>query len=209
MFCVFSIVTVGTMLSRGARTGGYDLPGAESTAVPLIGYRPLSHDSSSPGDPLGRDSSNNKVKTTQVNHPVVTWAMRRYNIYCVPSLFVLIWVWFCFPCVVSSSFCFVISPLTGWLLSFTNCWHLSSLTCVWSCTSVNPVKGHLFLLFNCFLLVGCMYFEFRLSYQFRLKHCSYSHFSHVRDGDSKGTLKSLHKINDDNHAFVSVTVGSH
>ncbi|XP_056900155.1 ral guanine nucleotide dissociation stimulator-like 2 isoform X2 [Takifugu flavidus] len=53
------------MLSRGARTGGYDLPGAESTAVPLIGYRPLSHDSSSPGDPLGRDSSNNKVKTAQ------------------------------------------------------------------------------------------------------------------------------------------------
>ncbi|TNN02157.1 hypothetical protein fugu_009644 [Takifugu bimaculatus] len=57
--------SIGTMLSRGARTGGYDLPGAESTAVPLIGYRPLSHDSSSPGDPLGRDSSNNKVKTAQ------------------------------------------------------------------------------------------------------------------------------------------------
>lgn len=72
VFCVFSGVAVGTMLSRGARTGGYDLPGAESTAVPLIGYRPLSHDSSSPGDPLGRDSSNNKVKTAQVNHPVVT-----------------------------------------------------------------------------------------------------------------------------------------
>lgn len=97
VFCVFSCVSVGTMLSRGARTGGYDLPGAESTAVPLIGYRPLSHDSSSLGDPLGRDSSSNKVKTAQVHHPVVTWAMRRYNIYCVPCLFVLIWVCSAFP----------------------------------------------------------------------------------------------------------------
>lgn len=74
------------MLSRGARPGGYDLPGAESTAVPLIGYRPLSHDSSSPSHPLERDSGNNKMKTAQVNHPVVTCPVRRHNICFVPCL---------------------------------------------------------------------------------------------------------------------------
>lgn len=54
------------MLSRGVRAGGYDLPGAESTAVPLIGYRPLSHDSSSLSDQPGRDGTN-KVKPAQVS----------------------------------------------------------------------------------------------------------------------------------------------
>lgn len=29
------------MLPRSMRTGGYDLPGVESSAVPLIGYRSL------------------------------------------------------------------------------------------------------------------------------------------------------------------------
>lgn len=60
------------MLSRGLRPSGYDLPGAESTAVPLIGYRPLSHDDSSLADPFGRDRSNNKLRTAQVSHHVVT-----------------------------------------------------------------------------------------------------------------------------------------
>lgn len=67
MFCEFSCLAVSAMLSRGLRTSGYDLPGAESTAVPLIGYRPLSHDNSSLADQLGRDSSDNKLKTAQVS----------------------------------------------------------------------------------------------------------------------------------------------
>lgn len=60
------------MLSRGLRTSGFDLPGAESTTVPLIGYRPLSLDDSSLADQLGRDRSNNKLRTAQVSHHVVT-----------------------------------------------------------------------------------------------------------------------------------------
>lgn len=81
VFCEFSCPAVSTMLSRGPRTSGYDLPGAESTAVPLTGYRPLSHDSSSLADQLGRDSSNNKLKPAQVSQHVVTWVMWWWNIY--------------------------------------------------------------------------------------------------------------------------------
>lgn len=53
--CFFLCVSVshGTMLPRSMRTGGYNLPGAESSAVPLIGYRSLQPDgetrSSRPG----------------------------------------------------------------------------------------------------------------------------------------------------------------
>lgn len=71
LLCVFSCVAVGAMLSRGTRTGCYDLPGAESTAVPLTGYRPLSCDNSSLTDQLGRESGNNKLKPAQVNYHLV------------------------------------------------------------------------------------------------------------------------------------------
>lgn len=158
VFCEFSCPAVSTMLSRGLRTSGYDLPGAESTAVPLTGYRPLSHDSSSLADQLGRDSSNNKLKPAQVSQHVVTWVMWWWNIYhrivCgsffFNCFFVPLWVWYCFLCVVFRSFCFYLSSVCG--SSFhpcPHCFHLSSLTCVWSLTSVNPVKGCV-LGFRCF-----------------------------------------------------------
>ncbi|KAI3361337.1 hypothetical protein L3Q82_013520 [Scortum barcoo] len=44
----------GTMLPRNMRTGGCDLPGVESSDVPLIGYRPLAPDSSTPSNHSGR-----------------------------------------------------------------------------------------------------------------------------------------------------------
>lgn len=52
------------MLPRSMRTGGYDLPGAESRAVPLIGYRSLQVDretrSSRPGS-LSDESESSHV----------------------------------------------------------------------------------------------------------------------------------------------------
>lgn len=54
------------MLHRNLRTGGYDLPGVESSDVPLIGYRPLSPDGGTPSvenvDILQGESS--PMKTT-------------------------------------------------------------------------------------------------------------------------------------------------
>ncbi|KAM4568630.1 ral guanine nucleotide dissociation stimulator-like 2 isoform 1-T1 [Fundulus diaphanus] len=41
------------MLHRNLRTGGYDLPGVESSDVPLIGYRPLSPDGGTPSSQAG------------------------------------------------------------------------------------------------------------------------------------------------------------
>lgn len=141
MFCEFSFLTVSAMLSRALRTSGYDLPGAESPAVPLIGYRPLSHDSCSL---LGGDSSNNKLQTAQVSYHVVTWLMMmEYLSQNFLGFFLFVLIWFCFFCVVFSSFCFQ-SPLCVGGSSFCycpHCFHLSSLTCVWSWTPVNPVKG--------------------------------------------------------------------
>lgn len=69
VFFFFSGPAVGAMLSRGLRAGAYDLPGAESAAVPLIGYRPLSRDHGSLADQVERDSSDSK--TAQVRHRVI------------------------------------------------------------------------------------------------------------------------------------------
>ncbi|CAJ1062992.1 ral guanine nucleotide dissociation stimulator-like 2 isoform X1 [Xyrichtys novacula] len=51
------------MLPRNMRTGGYDLPGVESSEVPLIGYRPLSPDSGV--NQSGRRGSRDEVETSQ------------------------------------------------------------------------------------------------------------------------------------------------
>ncbi|XP_042279202.1 ral guanine nucleotide dissociation stimulator-like 2 isoform X1 [Thunnus albacares] len=54
------------MLPRNMRTGGCDLPGVESSNVPLIGYRPLSPDSGTPSHQSGRRSSSGELETSQV-----------------------------------------------------------------------------------------------------------------------------------------------
>ncbi|XP_060905881.1 ral guanine nucleotide dissociation stimulator-like 2 isoform X1 [Labrus mixtus] len=51
------------MLPRNMRTGGCDLPGVESSEVPLIGYRPLSPDSNT--NQYGRGSSRDELDTSQ------------------------------------------------------------------------------------------------------------------------------------------------
>ncbi|XP_040899866.1 ral guanine nucleotide dissociation stimulator-like 2 isoform X1 [Toxotes jaculatrix] len=53
------------MLPRNLRTGGYDLPGVESSDVPLIGYRPLSPDSGTPSHQSGRESGSDDLETSQ------------------------------------------------------------------------------------------------------------------------------------------------
>ncbi|CAL8287847.1 unnamed protein product [Merluccius merluccius] len=55
------------MLPRSMRTGAFDLPGVESTDVPLIGYRPLSPDNGTPGNQSGRGNANNDLDTSQVD----------------------------------------------------------------------------------------------------------------------------------------------
>ncbi|KAM9353697.1 ral guanine nucleotide dissociation stimulator-like 2 [Symphorus nematophorus] len=53
------------MLPRNLRTGGYDLPGVESDAVPLIGYRPLLPDSGTPSSQSRRGSGSNESENSQ------------------------------------------------------------------------------------------------------------------------------------------------
>ncbi|CAL8358829.1 unnamed protein product [Arctogadus glacialis] len=53
------------MLPRSMRTGAFDLPGVESTDVPLIGYRPLSPDNGTPGNQSGRGNANNDLDSSQ------------------------------------------------------------------------------------------------------------------------------------------------
>ncbi|XP_062278712.1 ral guanine nucleotide dissociation stimulator-like 2 isoform X1 [Scomber scombrus] len=53
------------MLPRNMRTGGYELPGVESSNVPLIGYRPLSPDGGTPSHQSGRRSSSGDLETSQ------------------------------------------------------------------------------------------------------------------------------------------------
>ncbi|XP_037641303.1 ral guanine nucleotide dissociation stimulator-like 2 isoform X2 [Sebastes umbrosus] len=53
------------MLPRNMRTGGYDLPGVESSAAPLIGYRPLPPDSGTPINQSRRGSCSNELETSQ------------------------------------------------------------------------------------------------------------------------------------------------
>ncbi|KAM4580049.1 ral guanine nucleotide dissociation stimulator-like 2 isoform 2-T2 [Odontesthes bonariensis] len=53
------------MLPRNMRTGGYDLPGVESNQVPLIGYRPLSPDTGTPGNQSGRRGVGDELETSQ------------------------------------------------------------------------------------------------------------------------------------------------
>lgn len=55
------------MLPRSMRTGGCDLPGVESSAVPLIGYRPLTPDGSTPGNQSRRGSGSDELETSQVS----------------------------------------------------------------------------------------------------------------------------------------------
>ena len=55
------------MLPRSMRTGAFDLPGVESTDVPLIGYRPLSPDNGTPGNQSGRGNANNDLDSSQVS----------------------------------------------------------------------------------------------------------------------------------------------
>ncbi|XP_059194991.1 ral guanine nucleotide dissociation stimulator-like 2 isoform X2 [Centropristis striata] len=53
------------MLPRSMRTGGYDLPGVESSAVPLIGYRPLSPDRVAQSSQSRRGSGSDELETSQ------------------------------------------------------------------------------------------------------------------------------------------------
>ncbi|XP_032373993.1 ral guanine nucleotide dissociation stimulator-like 2 isoform X1 [Etheostoma spectabile] len=53
------------MLPRNMRTGGYDLPGVESSNVPLIGYRPLLPDSGTPRNQSRRGSGSDELETSQ------------------------------------------------------------------------------------------------------------------------------------------------
>lgn len=55
------------MLPRNLRTGGYDLPGVESSDVPLIGYRPLPPDGGTPSHQLQRESGDDESETSQVS----------------------------------------------------------------------------------------------------------------------------------------------
>ncbi|KAG7216499.1 hypothetical protein INR49_001985, partial [Caranx melampygus] len=57
--------SAGTMLPRNLRTGGYDLPGVESSDVPLIGYRPLPPDGGTPSHQLQRESGGDESETSQ------------------------------------------------------------------------------------------------------------------------------------------------
>lgn len=54
------------MLPRSMRTGGYDLPGAESSAVPLIGYRPLQPDGGMPSSRPGSLSDESETSHVSV-----------------------------------------------------------------------------------------------------------------------------------------------
>ncbi|GAA6217276.1 ral guanine nucleotide dissociation stimulator-like 2 isoform X1 [Lates japonicus] len=53
------------MLPRNMRTGGCDLPGVESSNVPLIGYRPLPPDSGTLSHQSGRGSGSDELETSQ------------------------------------------------------------------------------------------------------------------------------------------------
>lgn len=54
------------MLHRNLRTGGYDLPGVESSDIPLIGYRPLSPDRGAPISLSGGRGAGDDVEPSQV-----------------------------------------------------------------------------------------------------------------------------------------------
>ncbi|XP_076006538.1 ral guanine nucleotide dissociation stimulator-like 2 isoform X2 [Genypterus blacodes] len=53
------------MLPRNMRAGGYDLPGVESSAVPLIGYRLLPPDNGTPNKQSGRESGSDDLDSSQ------------------------------------------------------------------------------------------------------------------------------------------------
>ncbi|KAM7421457.1 hypothetical protein PAMA_015545 [Pampus argenteus] len=54
------------MLPRNMRTGGYDLPGVESSDVPLIGYRPLPPDSGNTSNQSRKGRGSDELETSQV-----------------------------------------------------------------------------------------------------------------------------------------------
>ncbi|XP_008429005.1 ral guanine nucleotide dissociation stimulator-like 2 [Poecilia reticulata] len=60
------------MLHRNLRTGGYNLPGVESSEVPLIGYRPLSPDGGTPSSQPGR-SENLENSQAESSPMKTTW----------------------------------------------------------------------------------------------------------------------------------------
>lgn len=67
VFLFFSVCgSRRTMLPRSMRTGGYGLPGAESSAVPLIGYRPLQPDGGTPSSRPGRLSDESETSHVSV-----------------------------------------------------------------------------------------------------------------------------------------------
>ncbi|XP_051263683.1 ral guanine nucleotide dissociation stimulator-like 2 isoform X1 [Dicentrarchus labrax] len=55
------------MLPRNMRTGGCDLPGVESSDVPLIGYRPLLPDSIIPSNQSRRGSGSDELDSSQAD----------------------------------------------------------------------------------------------------------------------------------------------
>ncbi|KAM7382997.1 hypothetical protein PAMP_002686 [Pampus punctatissimus] len=61
-----AIKAAGIMLPRNMRTGGYDLPGVESSDVPLIGYRPLPPDSGTPSNQSRKGRGSDELETSQV-----------------------------------------------------------------------------------------------------------------------------------------------
>ncbi|XP_023187157.1 ral guanine nucleotide dissociation stimulator-like 2 isoform X1 [Xiphophorus maculatus] len=60
------------MLHRNLRIGGYNLPGVESSEVPLIGYRPLSPDGGTPSSQSGR-SENLENSQAESSPMKTTW----------------------------------------------------------------------------------------------------------------------------------------
>lgn len=73
----FPSAAAGTMLPRSMRTGGCDLPGVESSAVPLIGYRPLTPDGSTPSNQSRRGSGSDELETSQVSVFSVTLSLEQ------------------------------------------------------------------------------------------------------------------------------------
>ncbi|XP_034030165.1 ral guanine nucleotide dissociation stimulator-like 2 [Thalassophryne amazonica] len=58
-------VAACTMIHRNMRAGGYDLPGVESSDIPLIGYRPLTPDSVTLSNQSERSSGSDELNSSQ------------------------------------------------------------------------------------------------------------------------------------------------
>lgn len=87
----------GTMLPRSMRTGGYDLPGVESSAAPLIGYRPLMPDSGTPSSRPGSLSNESETSHVSVFFPLLRLAGSRLSFRHSSIMFPTWWISPLFP----------------------------------------------------------------------------------------------------------------